>query len=117
MKRFVIVGSGYRSLFYVRIAKALPKEFELLAMLCRTESKASMMREEHNIYTTCSEAEILAMKPDFIVCAVDKKSMNEVALYYASKGMTVISETPAALSYDGSRCHFSSIVIPIFLSI
>ena len=38
--RFVVVGSGWRSLFYWRIAQALPERFELCAMLCRTEEKA-----------------------------------------------------------------------------
>ena len=38
--RFIVVGSGWRSLFYWRIAQALPERFELCAMLCRTEEKA-----------------------------------------------------------------------------
>ena len=38
--RFVIVGSGWRSLFYVRIAKEMPEVFEVAALLCRSEEKA-----------------------------------------------------------------------------
>ena len=41
--RFIVVGSGWRSLFYWRIAQALPERFELCAMLCRTEEKAEKM--------------------------------------------------------------------------
>ena len=100
MLRFAIVGSGYRSLFYVRIAKALPEEFELLCMLCRTPEKAEKMSAENDIYTTCSEEEMLSMKPDFIVSAVNKASMNKVALHYGKLGFPVISETPAALDFD-----------------
>lgn len=96
--RFAIVGSGWRSLFYVRIAKALPEKFELLAMLCRTQEKADKMAQEHGIRTSISEEEVLAMKPDFIVSAVNKASMNDVARYYASLGFAVLSETPAALN-------------------
>lgn len=95
--RFAIVGSGWRSLFYVRIAKALPEKFKLLAMLCRTQEKADKMTIEYNIPTSTSEAEVLAMKPDFIVSAVNKTSMNEVARHFASLGIPVLSETPAAL--------------------
>lgn len=98
--RFIIVGSGWRSLFYVRIAKALPDKFELLAMLCRTQEKADKMANEYDIPTSISEEDVLAMKPDFIVSAVNKASMNEVARYYASKGFAVLSETPAALNEE-----------------
>ena len=38
--RFVVVGSGWRSLFYWRVAQALPERFELCALLCRTPEKA-----------------------------------------------------------------------------
>ena len=95
--RFAIVGSGWRSLFYVRIAKALPEKFKLLAMLCRTQEKADKMATEYNIPTSTSESEVLAMKPDFIVSAVNKSSMNEIARHYANLGIPVLSETPAAL--------------------
>lgn len=37
---FIIVGSGWRSLYYVRIAKAMPNVFCLDAMYCRTQEKA-----------------------------------------------------------------------------
>ena len=94
--RFAIVGSGWRSLFYVRIAKAMPEKFELLAMLCRTKEKAEKMARENDIVTVTDESEVLAMKPDFIVTAVDRDSTNAIARYYASLGFAVLSETPTA---------------------
>ena len=42
--RFIIVGSGWRSLYYVRIAKALKDRFELCALLCRTKEKADRFK-------------------------------------------------------------------------
>ena len=70
--RFIIVGSGWRSLFYVRIAKALPEVFELCAMLCRTEEKAERMAKENGIYTTTSIEECKAINPGFVVVVVNK---------------------------------------------
>lgn len=96
--RFAIVGSGWRSLFYVRVAKALPEQLELLGMLCRTKEKADKMARENNIVTFLTEEEMLAKNPDFIVSAVDKSSMNSVARYYAGKQIPVLYETPAALN-------------------
>ena len=41
--RFVIVGTGWRAMYYVRIARALPDVFELCTMLSRSEEKAEMI--------------------------------------------------------------------------
>ena len=98
--RFIIVGSGWRSLFYVRIAKALPERFELCAMLCRTEEKAKRMSEENDIYTTTSIEECKEMKPDFVVVAVNKSSIADVSREWMGYGVTVLCETPAALEVD-----------------
>lgn len=99
-KRFVIVGSGWRSLYYVRIAKALPKEFELCAMLCRTKEKAERIALEHNIYTTTSIEECRKMQPDFVVVAVNKISISEVSKEWFKYGFAVLCETPAALDIE-----------------
>ena len=98
--RFIIVGSGWRSLYYVRIAKALPQVFELCAMLCRTEEKAAKMASENGIHTTTSVSECMDYKPDFVVVVVNKASIADVALQWLQKGFCVLSETPAALDTD-----------------
>ena len=97
--RFIIVGSGWRSLYYIRIAKALPDRFELCAMLCRTQEKASLMATENGIYATVSERECVDMKPDLVVVAVNKASVADVAMHWMEMGFCVLSETPAALEY------------------
>ncbi len=98
--RFIIVGSGWRSLCYVRIAKALPNVFDLCAMLCRTEEKAERMARENDIYTTTSIEECKAMNPDFVVVVVNKTSIAEVSKEWMGYGFTVLCETPAALDTD-----------------
>ena len=95
--RFIIVGSGWRSLYYVRIAKALPDQFELCAMLCRTEEKAQRLGVENDIPTTTSEEECIAMKPDLVVVVVNKAAIADVAMHWMEMGFCVLSETPAAL--------------------
>ncbi|MGN0339459.1 MAG: Gfo/Idh/MocA family protein [Lachnospira sp.] len=100
MIRFAVIGSGWRSLFYVRIAKALPDMFELTALLCRGQEKADRIQKDYGIHTTTSEDEIIASKPDFVVSAVNKSSMSDVVRYWAAKGIPVLSETPAGLDID-----------------
>lgn len=100
MIRFAIIGSGYRSLFYVRIAKALPEQFEMVGMLCRTQEKANLMAKDYDIITTCSMQEIIDKKPDFVVSAVNKAGMCDNCIKWLELGIPVLSETPAALDTD-----------------
>lgn len=93
---FVIVGSGWRALFYVRIAKALPQLFELKALLCRSSEKAEQLSREHKIKTTTSIEECKNLKPDFVVIAVTKSDGAKPALQWADYGFTALMETPAA---------------------
>ncbi len=93
--RFVIVGTGWRAMYYVRIARALPDVFELCTMLSRSEEKAEMIRDEYGISCTTSEEDCLSFKPDFVVVSVAKTAGPEVAMHWLDKGSTVLLETPA----------------------
>ncbi|MCD7807502.1 MAG: Gfo/Idh/MocA family oxidoreductase [Lachnospiraceae bacterium] len=98
--RFIIIGSGWRAMYYARIAAALPEYFELCAILCRSQEKADAVRAAQGIYTTVSIEECRRMKPDFVVVAVSKASIAEVTLEWASYGFPVLCETPAALDEE-----------------
>lgn len=100
---FIIIGSGWRSLYYVRIAKAMPDVLRLDAMYCRTQEKADKMAEEFSIHTTTSIEECVGYKPDFAVVAVNKTSICDVSIEWMDRGITVLSETPAALDMDSLK--------------
>ncbi len=94
--RFIIVGSGWRSLFFVRIAKALPEYFEMAAMLCRTPEKAQKLALENDIHTTTSKEECIRLQPDFVVVAVSQPDIAAVSSEWMNLGFTVLAETPAS---------------------
>lgn len=98
--RFLVVGSGWRSLFYWRIACMYPECFQMTAMLCRTEEKAAYMRREYGIPAVCSEKECRAMKPDAVIVAVNRAGIYEVSRRWMEYGFPVLCETPAALSLE-----------------
>jgi len=98
--KFVIIGSGWRAMYYVRIAKALPELFELCAMYCRTVEKAEKIASENNIHTTTSIEECVAYNPDFVVVAVNKTSIYEVSKEWMEMGFTVLCETPPSLKLE-----------------
>lgn len=98
MIRFAVIGSGWRSLFYVRIAKALPQIFEMCMLMCRSEEKAKRFAEEYSIPTCWDHKAVLDTKPDFIVTAVSKDNMYETVLEWLQRGYPVFSETPLTLT-------------------
>ena len=104
---FIIIGSGWRALYYVRVAKALPEIFCIDAMYCRTQEKADLIAGQYQIHTTTSIEECAAYKPDFAVVAVKKDAICDVSMEWLDRGITVLSETPAALDTDSLNKLYS----------
>lgn len=98
--RYAVIGSGWRSLFYIRIAKALPALFELTALLCRSREKAGYFQEKYGIRAVADEMKIIDSNPDFIVSAVSEDSIAGTAARWLGYGFPVFSETPAGRSSD-----------------
>ena len=97
---FVIVGSGWRAMFYVRIALRYPQCFKLCRLLCRTKEKAERIRKEYGIPTTTDVGACEEARPDFVVVAVDRASNFAVTKQWLEKDFAVLSETPAAETVD-----------------
>ena len=98
--RFAVAGTGWRSLFYVRIAGWLPEVFELTGVLCRTEERAQAYAQENGVKTFWTLEELLATKPDFVVSCVNKAGMADMAMALMERGMPVLSETPYAVTRE-----------------
>lgn len=101
--KFAIVGSGWRSLFFVRITKALPEQFVLTHMLFRSSEKAESFAKKYNISVTTNKTDILNSGVDFVVIAVDKPSISLVAQEYIKEGLAVLTETPPANTIEGLK--------------
>ena len=97
---FIIVGSGWRSLFFARIAKQFPELFELKYMLCRTEEKARRMTEEYGIPATTSEEVCDAAKPDMVIVSIRVPHSFVEIKKWSAKGYPILTETPAGGSVE-----------------
>ena len=102
MISFLIVGSGYRSLFYGRVAARYPELFRAL-FLCRSEEKKNAMEQETGILATTSLEEALSFGADFVVVAVNKGSIASVTEEWTLRGYPVLTETPLGASFDELR--------------
>jgi len=93
---FIIVGSGWRSLFFARIARQFPEQFELKYMLCCSEEKAQELKEKYGLPSTTSEELCDEAKPDFVVVAIRSPYSFAYIKKWSDKGYPILTETPAA---------------------
>ena len=98
MLSFIIIGSGYRAEFYIRVANENKDKLNLLGVLVRNKEKFNYLKDKYNINVSLNEDELLNLKPDFIVVCVDKLHILDTSLYYANLGYPILMETPAALN-------------------
>ncbi len=102
MITYLIVGSGYRAEYFGRVAKTYPELFRAL-FLCRSQAKADLMRERTGIGATAAEREATAFQPDYVVIAVDRGHMTEVAEKWIRMGYPVLTETPVGETEEQLR--------------
>ncbi len=98
--RFAVIGSGWRSLFYLRIARALPDIFEIACVKVRGEEKKRFIEENYGFPVVMSDEEVFALRPDFCMVAVFKSELDTVSRFYLENGMAVLCETPLTLDMD-----------------
>lgn len=97
--RFGIVGTGWRSKFYLRIAAACPERFSVAGIVGRNREKGSDLAATFGV-DCCGGIDELTRKGDlsFVVSSVDWDSNPAVIKELASRGVPVLSETPPARS-------------------
>lgn len=99
MISFLIVGSGYRSEYYGRIASTYPDLFRAL-YLCRSEEKVQLIKHNTGIEATTDVDAAISFAPDFVVVAVDREHVADVAEEWALRGYPVLTETPVGASME-----------------
>ncbi|MCL2415263.1 MAG: Gfo/Idh/MocA family oxidoreductase [Defluviitaleaceae bacterium] len=94
---FGLYGSGWRAEFFLRIAKALPEQFEVCGAITRSGYRAARIVWDFGVRCYKSADEMLsAAKPDFIILAVNRNAGMDIALDLLKRGIPVLMETPPA---------------------
>ena len=95
--KFVLHGSGWRSEFFLRVAKALPNKFEITAVVTTNEEKAQRFANEFDVNCCKTMEEALASDvPNFVVVSVNASANVDVSLKWLNAGIPVLLETPPA---------------------
>ncbi len=94
---FGIIGSGWRSEFFLRIAKELPERFNVAGVVTRTEASGKTIEEKFAIRTFRTIDDLLnAAKIDFAVVSVPWKIAPARTKELVERGIPVLTETPPA---------------------
>ena len=98
---FGIIGSGWRTEFFLRIARELPERFKVAGVVTRTEVSGRKIEEKFGICTYRTIAELLnATQIDFAVVSVPWKIAPVRTKELVERGIPVLTETPPAPDLD-----------------
>lgn len=94
MINFVIIGAGWRSEFYLRIAKMLPELFNVSAICVRNKERAIVISQQYSVNVVDNLNDLFALDFDFIVNCINKEDISDFAVELSNKGYYVLCETP-----------------------
>ena len=104
MTKIAIVGAGWRSEFYLRIAQMLPDKFEIVGIVVRNSERHLDLENRFRVPVYSSTSELLLhQKPKFAVSAVSWDSNPEILRELIAAGVYVLSETPPAPDLETLR--------------
>lgn len=100
MIRFGIVGVGWRTEFYLRIAQACPDRFSVVGIVGRTPEKAQEVAARFGVPLFSSVEDLARTNPLFVVTSVPWDVNFHLLKQLASLGIPALSETPPARGID-----------------
>lgn len=99
--RFGVVGSGWRTAFFARVARSLPDRFQMTGLLTRDPGRAVFLGREWGVPGYLALDDLLADRPLFVVVSVPWAVTPVLLRELAERGVPVLSETPPAPDVDG----------------
>ncbi len=100
--RFGIIGGGWRSLFFLRIAQAMPEKFEVAGMYVRNPAKGQELEKAWGVKTYRTLDELLKINDlRFMVVSVPRTIAPEILQTLAEHSIPALTETPPAPDVPG----------------
>jgi predicted dehydrogenase len=103
--RFGLVGSGWRSEFFVRLARALPDRLTVTGVVTRSAERAERIEAEWGVPAHRDIDALLAAqeRPEFVIPSVPWAITPEVTKDLVHREVPVLAETPPAADLEGLR--------------
>lgn len=100
MIKYGIIGAGWRSEFYLKIAALLPDTFKVSGIYIRNPENQKEFASKYSV-TICSTLEdLLKTDFDFIVSCVNKAGICDTVKELAGKNIPLLTETPIGTSLN-----------------
>ncbi|MEE1007091.1 MAG: Gfo/Idh/MocA family oxidoreductase [Acutalibacteraceae bacterium] len=98
MIKYGIVGAGWRSEFYLRIAALMPDTFKVSGIYIRNKQKQAEFSKKYNVPIFDTLEKLLETDYDFIVSCVNKAGICDTVRGLADKNIPLLTETPIGTS-------------------
>ncbi len=103
MIKYAIIGAGWRSEFYLRIACLCPDKFTVSGIYIRNEEKREIFANKYNVRIFDTLDGLLSTDFDFVVSCVNKDGINDMVRQLTKKGVPVLTETPVTDATLGGK--------------
>jgi predicted dehydrogenase len=108
--RFGLIGTGWRSEFFARLARQAPDAFQVAGVVSRRPERADEVSAAWGVPTFGSVDELLEQgRPEFVIPCVPWGEMGPQTTALAEAGVRVLAETPPAADLDGLRTLWSRV--------
>lgn len=107
---FGVVGSGWRSEFFLRLARAAPDRLRATGVVARRPERGDELTARWGVPAFGSaEALLDAEAPDFVIVSVPWAVTPEVTRELVGRGVRVLAETPPAPDLPGLRALWDDV--------
>ena len=108
---FAVVGTGWRSAFFLRLARAAPARFRVTGVVSRTPGRGDEFGARWGVRTFRTVEELLAAAdaPDSMIASVPWAATPDVTRELVRLGMRVLAETPPAPDLAGLRALWDDV--------
>ncbi len=98
---FAVVGAGWRTDFFLRVAAALP-QMQVCGVVARNETRRQEVESDWGVPCFASIADLMSkVRPSFVIASVSAETMPQVCLELAEDGIPILAETPPATDLEG----------------
>jgi predicted dehydrogenase len=110
LTRYALIGNGWRSSVFLRVAYALPERFRVTGVLTRRAEAGEQIEHDFGLPTFRTIDDLLAAeRPDFVIVSVPWDVTPDMTRALVERGVPVLSETPPAPDLDGMRSLWSDV--------